>query len=279
MKCFSEISIKRPGGSGPSDRLNVPCGKCPACLQNRRNEWSFRLNEESKVSSSAFFITLTYNDDNVPGELSKRDLNLFLKRLRAYSVKSDTKLLKDKKNVLNRLEMTSTIKYYAIGEYGELNNRPHYHIIIFNLPLDIELEKIWKKGFIKVGNVESASIHYVTGYVMKRYDNYREKQVPFAVMSKGLGASYLSRAYDWHKSEGRFYVINEFGSKQRIPRCYKNKIFNVVEKIYNANRNMRLYDEKMEKGEETVKDFYKNMMEEKELRRRLVNEKIKLKKL
>jgi hypothetical protein len=48
--------------------------------------------------------------------ISKRHLQLFLKRLRKhYNVQG--------------------IKYLASGEYGGKLDRPHYHLVIFGLPL------------------------------------------------------------------------------------------------------------------------------------------------
>ena len=83
----------------------VPCGKCAACLTNKRKEWTFRLNQELHVSSSSFFITLTYDDEHIPvteeglPTFSKRDIQLFIKRLR--------------KNTNRK------ISYYIVSEYGE----------------------------------------------------------------------------------------------------------------------------------------------------------------
>jgi hypothetical protein len=66
--------------------VSVPCGKCVACKKRRATHWSFRLNEEAKLSSSASFLTLTYEKTPISKNgfqtLVKRDFQLFLKRLR-----------------------------------------------------------------------------------------------------------------------------------------------------------------------------------------------------
>ncbi|MCE3047900.1 hypothetical protein LW137_00305 [Helicobacter sp. faydin-H23] len=90
--------------------------------------------------SSSIFVTLTYSNEFLPSppSVSKRELQLFLKRLR--------KALGDKK-----------IRYYACGEYGDTFLRPHYHLIIFGMGNTSEevklIEKIWNKGLIYVRNV------------------------------------------------------------------------------------------------------------------------------
>lgn len=155
----------------------VPCGKCANCRKRRVSAWSFRLLQEEKVSTSAHFITLTYDTATVPitrngyMSLKKRDVQLFLKRLRkAHSGSA-----------------SSGIKYYGVGEYGGKTKRPHYHIILFNI--DVELvQTAWKWGQIHYGNVCGASVGYTLKYMCK------EKQIPmhcnddripeFALMSK-----------------------------------------------------------------------------------------------
>ena len=65
------------------------------------------------------FITLTYDDENIPwdGSLNKQHFQAFMKRLRWHN--------KEKK-----------IRYFHVGEYGEQLSRPHYHALIFNHDFD-----------------------------------------------------------------------------------------------------------------------------------------------
>lgn len=210
------------------------------CLQNKRADWTFRITQEQKRSKSSYFITLTYDDEHLPsgGLLSKRDLTLFIKRLR----KSHEELSNDITMLLKDHKISSewpAIRYYGIGEYGEHTFRPHYHLIMFNLRpewINKYLEKTWKVGFVKVGTVTTASIHYVTKYVINRINQKYEVE-PFALMSKKLGIEYLRENWPWHKSGLKNYVISESGVKQRMPRYYSDKVFNFKEKqkIYEEN--------------------------------------------
>ena len=43
-------------------RQSVPCGKCLECLQEKKQEWCFRLDIEKRYSDASFFVTLTYED-------------------------------------------------------------------------------------------------------------------------------------------------------------------------------------------------------------------------
>lgn len=229
MNCVSPVCLR------VGKRLQfVPCGKCNFCLESRRADWSFRLHQELKVSKSANFLTLTYNDSEVPWtdnglSLCKRDVQLFTKSLREC----------------DRSDGWPSLRYYTVGEYGSNTLRPHYHSIMFNLhkATVARLPEIWKKGFVHVGEVSQASIHYVTGYVVNRVKGLEGKQDPFALMSKGLGKNYLESNGWWHKGDVlRSYVMHD-GFKQRLPRCYRDKLFSIREKEAIAKELVSTMDE------------------------------------
>lgn len=152
MACISPLSLKQK-----DKRVVVPCGKCNFCLQAKRSEWTFRLKQELKVCSSAFFLTFTYSDDNLPlrgdvATLVKSDVQKFMKRLR-------------------KVCPGVTLRYYFVGEYGTNTERPHYHSIMFNLPpgREHDLEKIWNLGGVFVAPCNGATIHYTTKYHLNRH--------------------------------------------------------------------------------------------------------------
>lgn len=219
------------------ENLCVPCGKCPACVKRRACEWSFRLIEESKVSDSAYFITLTYDTSNVPiterafMSLEKRGLQLFFKRLRKLHVSKEVldKYGEDK-------EARKSLKYYAVGEYGGRTNRPHYHIILFNARIEL-IAEAWKLGHIHYGNVCGNSIGYTLKYMSKKgripmwATDDRERE--FGVMSKGLGKSYMSEAMvAWHHDalEERMYCNLPGGEKVGMSRYFKQKVYTDLER-------------------------------------------------
>lgn len=204
--------------------ITVPCGKCLACLSNKRSEWAFRLEQEYKYSHSAFFVTLTYDQKHVPsnGSLDKKHLQNYLKRLRK----------KDGRN---------QIRYYAVGEYGTHTQRPHYHLLLFNAEVG-NIRSAWNDskndsiGIVHCGSVGPASVAYVLKYLVQPVTDMEEKQKPFAVMSRayGIGARYLSdNMVAWHREDDRAYCIRE-GVKIRLPRFFKTKIW------YNENDKERI---------------------------------------
>lgn len=113
----------------------------------KRKSWIVRLSYELKDHLFASFVTLTYDDSHVPmdNSVSKRDLQLFFKRLRKNS--------------------ELQFRYYAVGEYGSNTNRPHYHAIIFglnHLTHSSVVHSSWKLGFVSISDVSEANIQYIT---------------------------------------------------------------------------------------------------------------------
>lgn len=200
--------------------LEVPCGKCLACLSGRRSDWAFRLEQEYKHSQGAVFVTLTYHPKFCPDfGLSKGHVQDYLKRLRkAYGDK---------------------LRYFAVGEYGTKTGRPHYHLIIFNYGekdgrLETSIVKAWSTrkgesfGIVDIRNVNQARIMYVTKYLIQQGNaggNNRSK--PFMLCSRryGLGAQYLTdQMVEWHR-KNQFNYTMVHGEKRRLARYYRDKIW------------------------------------------------------
>lgn len=224
-----------------TERLWVPCGKCNFCLQNKRNEWAFRMAYELKRSRTAVFITLTYDQESLPLEqigkfgymvLVKKDLQVFLKSLKQYQSRYIKRQPKEA-----RLKLSAwKIRYYAVGEYGTRLQRPHYHAIIYNLLNEVteklELGMIWDKGRIHFGSVTDASIQYTAKYQIDKTNNDNFLDVrpkPFALISKGIGGDYVAKRGQWHREGERLYCSTN-GVKVRMPRYFKDKIFTQEER-------------------------------------------------
>lgn len=147
-----------------------------ACRFNKRRIWTARLLLEQKDHARSSFVTLTYDDQHLPrdGSLDKKAARYFLDRLR--------------KQVGYRV-----FRFYLVGEYGEKNSRPHYHLAIFGLPscwygqtrvVDETAPRspprpnccltcaifhgLWGKGGIFIGSLTEDSSQYLAGYVTKK---------------------------------------------------------------------------------------------------------------
>ena len=224
MQCTQPITLFKVGKKFYPSGLQVPCGKCLACRIKKRKEWQIRMLHELNYHDDAVFLTLTYSDEYLPdnNSLVKRDLQLFIKRLR--------KNLGDRK-----------IRYFACGEYGELSQRPHYHLIIFGLGLKPDDKELVMKAWNKCewtnpqirtksfGIAEPDSIAYVAGYIDKKFsgdkaqEEYVDKsRIPvFRLCSLGIGRQYCD---EQAKQITEMLHLTHRGVRMSIPRYYIKRL-------------------------------------------------------
>jgi hypothetical protein len=217
--------------------VKVPCGRCWQCRLEHSRQWAIRCVHESQMHEHNAFITLTFNEENLPDDHSirKEHLQKFFKRLRKH--------------------LGVDIRYFACGEYGKQNNRPHYHAIIFGYDFPDKylfsksrngdlyfrsptLEKAWKFGHSVIGNMTFESAAYVARYVMKKrkgdqdeIDEYyklldtetgevHQLEPEFCLMSRrpGIGKTWLEK----FKSDTDKDFITIRGKKMSLPKYYDN---------------------------------------------------------
>jgi hypothetical protein len=211
-KTNGQYTLTAIGNNAPLEGATpVACGQCMECRIKKSREWSTRMILESKMHTQNCFITLTYNDENRPPNksLTKEHIVKFLKKYR----KSIEPL---------------KLRFYATGEYGETTQREHYHACIFgHKPTDLvaykrnkqgdmlyrspSLEKLWKYGYVSVGEFNSTTAEYCAKYVTKAIlgldaeDAYSyveestgeiiKREPPYQTMSSkpGLGATFYKK--------------------------------------------------------------------------------------
>lgn len=227
--CLHPIHIKNKGVLHNAGllTLSVPCGHCKECQEQRKNEYFVRaysiyeeLFPQGKPSRwSAFFVTLTYNDDYLPkvvfasplkenpdiykplgGEpvpcFNHEHIRRFLKSFRQYYRRKFSIWHKALNPVTNRLNkvydyIPSGLKLPRIlvtCEYGETNHRPHYHCIIF-VPEVITfrqfqelLKRFWKYGF-------------TSSFDFRLMDGRKEKRSPQAAIK--YCTKYACKGSSW----------------------------------------------------------------------------------
>lgn len=215
----------------------VPCGKCIGCRLDKAYQWSARCLHESRMHAQSVFITLTYDQQHVPADYSVklRDWQLFMKKLRH--------------------KMPGKIRFLAVGEYGDIGLRPHYHALLFNCDFSDKvyvkqseygrvytsklLLELWPHGSHEIGSVTQKSADYCARYTLKkqngdRADPHYTRVSPidgntyrvateFMVMSRrpGIGATWFDKfASDAFPSD--FIIID--GQRRKVPRYYLNKL-------------------------------------------------------
>lgn len=249
----------------------LPCGRCTECRIRKVKEWSARCLAEKKTSKNAYFVTLTYSDDNLRYQsvdnylipvLVKKDCQLFFKRLRKA-------LFGNKKGDL---------KYFLSGEYGEKSLRPHYHAIIYNLPLDDLrlykvkgktvyytsdfLSKVWGLGYVVVGLVNDKSVSYTCSYTLKKVGFLSSVETALVEVERlrGFGLSYrLLKAYI-----GGGVIPRPFALMSRRKAIGREYYENNREEVLNGLPSFNLskigyYDNLLKKDDECLFDDLKDV--------------------
>lgn len=237
----------------------IPCGQCIGCRIRQREDWTTRIELEARdyPKEEVWFITLTYDDEHVPGMIVKTGE---IMRKVQYTWKPGEKrpssvqilLYEDIQKFLKRLRKAyrGKLRYFVAGEYGEQTARPHYHMILYGWrPTDLKnlykihhngyytskwLEDLWGMGQIQIAQAVPETYRYVAGYVTKKMYEIDGKKAneyyelgqtkPFACMSlkPGLGDNY----YQKHKAEiwRQGYIQCTNGKKAQIPRYYEKQM-------------------------------------------------------
>ena len=271
MNCFNPYParIKQKDGSYKFYGY-VSCGSCLSCKIQKSSEWAMRLTHEYSIRKKGVFLTLTYNEEHLPEDksLCKKHLQDFHKRLRQqliyhlvndlrnesqYYGLSDTEL----REIASK-KLSGQLKYFACGEYGDKNGRPHYHDIIlgfsrYDKDFVNAVKKSWqfcdwnKLKFDDVfGTVNYDSCRYVADYSFSKKskkelvrDGYLQefvtvddfgnkiktyciiKQPPFQLISQGIGLSFINHYKDELLSKDKITV---HGAERNLPRYYREKL-------------------------------------------------------
>lgn len=249
------------------DILSIPCGKCASCLKVRSESFGIRCscqkmwNQQQDINASSYFVTLTFSERYLrqSGSISRRDLQLFFKRLRK--------------------RLSVDFKYFACGEYGSSTLRPHYHIVfLFEHYVALDtfknfLKASWKYGLIDVqDNISDKAMFYTARYCDKKLESsltnkdYIAKGLypPFICSSRYLGLDYfkvnmttiLDLGYIQGPDGVRYFIPSSFirslsdDEREAYKMFSREKMFDVLNKdvqqasnldldyyIYNSNLN------------------------------------------
>lgn len=115
------------------------------------------IRKTQAVDNSEYPVTETYGLGNLIPFLNYVDVQNYIKRLRKYLYQS--------------LGSYETLHFYAVGEYGPIHFRPHYHILLFTNSKEVSEvlrlchDKSWKLGRSDFQIARGGASSYVASYV------------------------------------------------------------------------------------------------------------------
>lgn len=235
----------------------IPCGKCIGCRLEYSRQWANRGYLEAKSHENNWFATITYDQTHLPmmeeiededgftytntgewnGTLAPADLTQFIKNVR---------------QIMKRDHNQDGIRFMACGEYGSKGERPHYHIIFFNLDLPIEtffepkiinkevyyrntiIERAWTKGISNISEASWNNIAYTARYITKKingdgssqhYAELGQKKEFFRVSRMpGIGEKYFRDHWEEIYKRDEIIIKNKQGSISTQPPKYYDKL-------------------------------------------------------
>lgn len=253
-RSFTRVLFSTIGKSGKANRIireytEIPCGQCMECRLEYSRQWANRCLLESNLHDENCFITLTYENENVP--VSKNVANPVTGEVQDYQTLRKEDLQKFFKRLRSRLaEKGIKIRYFACGEYGDTSKRPHFHAIIFGwkpddarpatyehngkqIPILSELgyhyymsnflKEVWPYGMALFADCTWETCAYVARYVTKKAkgltnDIYNKLSIEpeFVVMSRkpGIGADWFKEHNVCYANFLNTYVKTDFGSRK-----------------------------------------------------------------
>lgn len=234
------------------------CRSCISCRLKHSRDWASRVQFEAKQYDFNYFVTLTYDDENLPRAidmyptLNYVDVQKFFKRLRKYFMFHFKQ---------------SNIRYFGSGEYGSQFDRPHYHFIIFNLPIpDLKfykfnkikqklyvsdvIQRIWGKGIVVITPLTWQTANYVARYSLKKVNSnidYGNRNKEFLVMSRRPGIGYQY----YHDNKAEIYNIDKV-------------LINTSKKVYWV-QPFRYFDKLLSRDDDYLLSVLKNDRQQKYL--------------
>lgn len=220
---------------------------------------------EASLYEDNCFITLTFNDEHLPADLSLdvKHFQDFMKRLKSSIRRKDGK------------EAAKRIRFYHCGEYGSLHQRPHYHACLFNFDFadkkiwkdengiklyrSNSLELLWPFGYSSVGDLTFESAAYVARYITKKVTgddagNHYERVHPISGEIYNVRPEYTTMSlkpgigYGWFEKYSSDVYPSDFvvvrGKKMLPPKFYDKKYEISNPDEFNAIKRKRLLNSK-----------------------------------
>lgn len=268
----------------------IPCGKCIGCRLEYSREWANRGYLESKLYKENYFITLTYNEKNLPTnyETETKDGKKYEPK---YEKEIDwtrgtlkpehlTKFMHDLRQHIKREYNATGIRFMACGEYGDKGERPHYHIILFNIHLPVEtfynprindghiyyqntiIESCWKYGISNISEASWNNIAYTARYITKKITGKQSEEI-YAIKGQnkeffrvsrmpGIGKPYYDKYKEKIYKNDEIIIKNQEG----VIHCKPPKYFDALYQEENQKhwQEIKRKRQKQKKGLEKVMD-------------------------
>nr|DAM83422.1 MAG TPA: Replication associated protein [Microviridae sp.] len=172
------------------------------------------IRKTQAVDNSVYPVAEKYGVDNLIPFLNYVDVQNYIKRLRKYLYQ-----------VLGSYE---TLHFYAVGEYGPVHFRPHYHILLFTNSKEVSEvlrqchDKSWKLGRSDFQVARGGASSYVASYVNSLSSApllYRSCRVFKPRQRASLG--FFEKGESFEEGEDVYHAI-----EQKVDSVINGRVYN-----------------------------------------------------
>lgn len=188
-------------------------------IRKRKDDTARILLETTTHPRQASFVTLTYNDNNLPvtGEY--------------VPTLEKKKTLKWVNNVQRKI---GNFRYYIVGEYGDESGRPHYHMGLFPT-YDAQvamLTREWPHGFTSAYPMSPGTAQYLAAYTTKKLTSSSDERLlpgqepEFRTSSRRppLGHAFVAEVVAQYRTVAGRKVTDERGDIEKTFR-YQGTVY------------------------------------------------------
>lgn len=260
MCLFPQSASKQEFGRPKFDKegeMKLPCGRCTECISKRAMEWSVRVRHELSLHKENSFITLTYDDKNLPSQ-KQIDEN------RSYYFQNFMKRLRKK--------LKRPLRYMVSHEFGSQTYRLHHHVIIFGynpqnqkflkttnggsqLFTSDEISKLWQHGFHSIGTANEKTAYYIASYALKGKRHTVTNPTSGELMEVQDSMDVSKRP-----AIGYEYFIQNYSqimqTEKIVPRYYLKKLQDINPQLHEHYENERSFQFK-NRGDHEIYAKYK----------------------
>lgn len=246
-------ATKKNGGVIPAitdwrtEYMEVGCGECMECRNEKSREWKARLLEDIKEHTNGIFITLTFSEESL------RKLRKEVEGLTRWNKDNRVAKLAVRRFYERWRKRTGkSIRHWIVTELGhEGTERIHMHGIVWTDEAEW-IEKTWQYGKVWRGDeikgemtnyVDGSTIGYIVKYITK-VDHKHRGYKSCIITSAGIGECYVRKNKEYHRYRGEMtndhYRLPD-GGKIALCRYWR-------EKLYTEKQREEMWIRKIDKG-------------------------------
>lgn len=241
----------------------VGCGQCVPCMLEYSRDKATQIMLEKNFGykncqpypdGTVWMLTATYDNEHLKThKYARTDTGEIFEGV-SLNLEDDQKFMK----LLRYYYPNMKMKRVVAGEYGSQSGRPHYHSIIYGLPLDQtqfktwnvnkwgqrtwiykDLNEIWGNGMVNIARVEWQNAAYVARYALKKAFKkdkawyYAQGMLPeFIHWSNGIGRNYFLKNIEKIYDTDTVPIVNNKGAIVKPPKSYDRMLKEIDPELY-----------------------------------------------